>query len=81
MRDYWHYEWCPACGLEGIQERIDPETLERTTEPCEPCDGTGRMKVPNGYELRGTPTPFIYTTSSTGKTSKVAKVFHDEQGE
>lgn len=81
MRDYWHYEWCPACGLEGIQERVNPETMERTTEQCETCDGTGRMKIPNGYELKPTAIPYIFSSNETGSRSKVAKVFHNEQGE
>jgi DnaJ-class molecular chaperone len=65
----WHWEWCPVCHSTGVVMRyaaIQSGTAPTVEEPCETCEGMGRMRVPNGYEIRHK--PYTITVKSSNRT-------------
>ena len=57
VRQTWHYEWCPACGVTGqvLEQAIVGDVITVTSERCQACEGTGRVKIPNGFQLLPVP--------------------------
>lgn len=56
----WHWAHCPLCINGEIETRgfvmggtggTARESMFVERRPCECCDGSGRIKVPDGYHL------------------------------
>lgn len=45
MAESWHWEICPACD----GGYVDHDGTLRVACTC--CDGSGKIKIPNGYQL------------------------------
>jgi hypothetical protein len=59
----WFYTSCPMCGCSGYV--YDNERELR----CGACEGTGLIKVPNGFYLKDTPKPTQAITTRTAYTA------------
>jgi DnaJ-class molecular chaperone len=72
---YW--DFCPICNATGFvrTQRFGPSTTSAPTYviiPCEACDGSGRVKVPNGCEMRAKPTSSCSITVAHSTTIHAA---------
>ena len=72
MSQTWHYEWCPACGVTGqvLERTVIEDAVTITSARCEACEGTGQVKIPNGFQLLPLPQEHgtLNSLMETGRT-------------